>query len=343
MVSPLVECPADCGWRWTQTWFGDCACGVRDRLSFALGLASILAWGSAELPQIYANFRNGRSEGISLAFIVTWLTGDALNLLGCAVSPTLPTQLYTALVYTATTVVLIAQHVHYNSVPYNARRRHRRLKNILDDDRDDLEALLPTGPHGSGGEALTGSSWSDEDDDATTTRTRRASFTPSVASVASEAAASVQGGRAIGRGRDGDVDGAGGASSTGARTAPSSARTFLAGSWQASSSSTRAFSPPARRDARASHGGRWSGGGGEDGSAAVRSRKIVAAARGFRRRSPPPARFRSWASSAVPIPISPPSPPRLVAVFSPAVRPRGIGTRRSFPRLRGWALRSGGP
>lgn len=262
MVSPLVECPADCGWRWTQTWFGDCACGVRDRLSFALGLASILAWGSAELPQIYANFRNGRSEGISLAFIVTWLTGDALNLLGCAVSPTLPTQLYTALVYTATTVVLIAQHVHYNSVHYNARRRHRRLKNILDDDRDDLEALLPTGSHGSGGEALTGSSWSDEDDDATTTRTRRASFTPSVASVASGAAASVQGGRAIGRGRDGDGDGAGGASSTGARTAPSSARTFLAGSWQASSSSTRAFSPPARRDARASHGGRWSGGGG---------------------------------------------------------------------------------
>ena len=262
MVSPLVECPADCGWRWTQTWFGDCACGDRDKVSFALGLASILAWGTAELPQIYANFRNGRSEGISLAFIVTWLTGDAFNLLGCAVSPTLPTQLYTALMYTATTVVLIAQHLHYNSRAAETRRQHRRLKNLLEGHPDDLEALLPAGPG-------PGPSWSDEDDRdddddaaAAATTTRRVSFTPSVASVASEAAASVPGGRPIhrnaarGRGRDGDGDGA---SFTGAWTTPSSARTFLAASWQAPATSTRGFSPPARRAARASLGGVWGG------------------------------------------------------------------------------------
>ena len=278
MVAPLVECPADCGWRWTQTWFGDCACGDRDRLSFALGLASILAWGTAELPQIYANFRNGRSEGISLAFIVTWLTGDAFNLLGCAVSPTLPTQLYTALMYTATTVVLIAQHLHYNSRAEETRRQRRRLKNLLEGHPDDLEALLPAGP---------GPSWSDEDDrdddddDAATTTmtTRRVSFTPSVASVASEAAASVPGGRAIhrhaarGRGRDGDGDGDG-ASFNGTWTTPSSARTFLAASWQAPAASTRGFSPPARRAARASLGG---GGGGSRRASARLSASLAAA------------------------------------------------------------------
>ena len=111
-----TDCPADCGfaaWRWTQRWFGDCVCSGRDAASFTLGAASVLAWGVAELPQILANFRNGSSEGVSFAFVATWLTGDALNLIGCAVSPSLPTQMYTALVYTSTTVVLIAQHVAY--------------------------------------------------------------------------------------------------------------------------------------------------------------------------------------------------------------------------------------
>ena len=111
-----TDCPADCGfaaWRWARRWFGDCVCSSRDAASFALGLVSVFAWGVAELPQIVANFRNGATDGVSFAFIATWLTGDALNLVGCAVSPTLPTQLYTAIVYTSTTVVLIAQHVAY--------------------------------------------------------------------------------------------------------------------------------------------------------------------------------------------------------------------------------------
>jgi len=121
-----TDCPADCGfaaWRWTQRWFGDCVCTSRDAASFTLGLVSVFAWGVAELPQIVTNFRNGTSEGVSFAFVATWLTGDALNLIGCAVSPTLPTQLYTAIVYTSTTVVLIAQHVAYGRRGEAAKRR----------------------------------------------------------------------------------------------------------------------------------------------------------------------------------------------------------------------------
>jgi hypothetical protein len=69
-----VECPASCGWHWATVYFSDCVCGDRDVASFLLGLASIAAWGTAELPQIWANFRAGKSEGISFMFIVTWLT-----------------------------------------------------------------------------------------------------------------------------------------------------------------------------------------------------------------------------------------------------------------------------
>ena len=113
---PATACPDTCdSWDFAARYFGDCVCSRRDALSFVLGCVSIVAWGVAELPQIVANWRNRSSEGVSLAFIATWLTGDAFNLVGCAVSPTLPTQLYTAMLYTSTTVVLIAQHLHYNN------------------------------------------------------------------------------------------------------------------------------------------------------------------------------------------------------------------------------------
>ena len=111
-----TACPDTCdSWDFAARYFGDCVCSRRDALSFVLGCVSIVAWGVAELPQIVANWRNRSSEGVSLAFIATWLTGDAFNLVGCAVSPTLPTQLYTAMLYTATTVVLIVQHLHYDN------------------------------------------------------------------------------------------------------------------------------------------------------------------------------------------------------------------------------------
>ena len=111
-----TACPDTCdSWDFAARYFGDCVCSRRDATSFVLGCVSIVAWGVAELPQIVANWRNRSSEGVSLAFIATWLTGDAFNLVGCAVSPTLPTQLYTAMLYTSTTVVLVVQHLHYNN------------------------------------------------------------------------------------------------------------------------------------------------------------------------------------------------------------------------------------
>jgi len=34
------------------------------------------------VPQLIENFRNGNAEGISTAFLLTWLVGDIANLVG---------------------------------------------------------------------------------------------------------------------------------------------------------------------------------------------------------------------------------------------------------------------
>ncbi|XP_031095700.1 lysosomal amino acid transporter 1 homolog isoform X2 [Ipomoea triloba] len=102
---------------WVYKHFNDCLCNVRDEVSFCLGLASFVCWGVAEIPQIFTNFRTKSSHGISLLFLLTWITGDIFNLVGCLLEPaTLPTQLYTALLYTATTLVLVLQTLYYDYV-----------------------------------------------------------------------------------------------------------------------------------------------------------------------------------------------------------------------------------
>ncbi|CAM6117924.1 unnamed protein product [Calypogeia fissa] len=107
------ECPADqtCS-RWALSYFFDCLCNERDLISFILGITSIICWAVAEIPQILLNWRSGNVEGVSLAFIFTWMIGDLFNLLGCWINPgTLPTQFYLAVLYSSTTVLLVVKQM----------------------------------------------------------------------------------------------------------------------------------------------------------------------------------------------------------------------------------------
>lgn len=108
-------------------------CCLHDQLSFFAGLASILAWGVAEIPQIYANFSTGKSEGVSALFICAWLGGDTLNICGCILSKALPTQLYTAIVYTSATVILLLQHIWYSRTAEDLPEEEYLGEDLFDD------------------------------------------------------------------------------------------------------------------------------------------------------------------------------------------------------------------
>ncbi|KAK1410243.1 hypothetical protein QVD17_36778 [Tagetes erecta] len=104
------------GW-WVNKYFKDCLCNVNDEVSFGFGIISLVCWGVAEIPQIITNFRTKSSHGVSLIFLLTWIAGDVFNLVGCLLEPaTLPTQYYTALLYTTSTVVLVLQSLYYDHI-----------------------------------------------------------------------------------------------------------------------------------------------------------------------------------------------------------------------------------
>lgn len=111
---------------WAWNYLGDCLCNTKDAVALSIGLVSVISWGVAEVPQIITNYREQSTEGLSIAFLMTWIVGDLFNLTGCWLEPaTLPTQFYMALLYTVTTVVLTTQTVYYGHI------RHRLKANKI--------------------------------------------------------------------------------------------------------------------------------------------------------------------------------------------------------------------
>lgn len=133
---------------WVEKYFEDCLCNLKDEISFGFGFISLICWGVAEIPQIMTNFRAKSSHGVSLVFLLTWVAGDIFNLVGCLLEPaTLPTQYYTALLYTITTIVLVLQSFYYDYI-YKWRKRHRKM-NIDELDEEEKKPLRPKPGHDS--------------------------------------------------------------------------------------------------------------------------------------------------------------------------------------------------
>ncbi|GAA96914.1 uncharacterized protein L969DRAFT_79124 [Mixia osmundae IAM 14324] len=93
------------------------------------GWISLAAWIVVFSPQIVECYRIKSGEGLSLAFLIIWLTGDITGLIGAYEQGLLPTIIFLAVYYTLCDVVLIVQLFWY--------RRRRRLH---------PEHYLPTDP-----------------------------------------------------------------------------------------------------------------------------------------------------------------------------------------------------
>lgn len=81
----------------------------------------------AEVPQIITNHSKKSANGLSIAFLFTWIIGDLFNLFGCILEPaTLPTQYYMAVLYIATTLTLATQTVYYGLIYPRLKSNKRR-------------------------------------------------------------------------------------------------------------------------------------------------------------------------------------------------------------------------
>ncbi|XP_027173442.1 lysosomal amino acid transporter 1-like [Coffea eugenioides] len=78
--SPAAMCSVEerCA-EWAAKYMEYCLCSTKDWVSFILGLISLMSWAVAEIPQIITNYKQKSAEGLSLAFLITWVVGFQNN------------------------------------------------------------------------------------------------------------------------------------------------------------------------------------------------------------------------------------------------------------------------
>ncbi|XP_009078103.1 PREDICTED: lysosomal amino acid transporter 1 homolog [Acanthisitta chloris] len=108
----VSECPN--GSQWVMDVFHECAQDGWDMASVILGLLSILCFAAASFPQFYQACKTGiMDQALSIYFLLGWLGGDLLNLIGSFLAEQLPLQVYTAIYYVLADLVMLSLYCYY--------------------------------------------------------------------------------------------------------------------------------------------------------------------------------------------------------------------------------------
>jgi len=93
---------------------------ARVEASNVMGWLSIGCWLIVYTPQIYENYTRKSGEGLSVAFIITWLLGDLFSLVGAIMAGLIPTVILLALYYALCDMTLLFQ-IFYYRIFYSSR------------------------------------------------------------------------------------------------------------------------------------------------------------------------------------------------------------------------------
>ncbi|NXA54569.1 LAAT1 protein, partial [Nothocercus julius] len=104
------------GSAWVRDVFSECARDARDVASVVLGLVSIGCFAAASFPQFYQACKTGiMDQALSIYFLLGWLGGDLLNLIGSFLANQLPLQIYTAIYYVLADLVMLFLYCYYKA------------------------------------------------------------------------------------------------------------------------------------------------------------------------------------------------------------------------------------
>ncbi|KAJ2863532.1 hypothetical protein GGH94_003526 [Coemansia aciculifera] len=98
---------------WFDAIFGKCLYTYWDATSAVLGAASIVLWLVALLPQVHTNWRTKSTAGLSVNFVLLWLTGDTMSLIGCVALNQRLFQVFLSAYFVLIDVALLSQSFWY--------------------------------------------------------------------------------------------------------------------------------------------------------------------------------------------------------------------------------------
>lgn len=120
-------------------YLSQCLYTVRDYISFAVGMSSIVFWILCQMPQLISNCRTKSVVALSVWFLLQWMAGDLMNLVGCYLTGQLLTQKATAMLYLVMDSIVIFQYLYYAKC---RKACHKDDEASGDSDADGDEALV---------------------------------------------------------------------------------------------------------------------------------------------------------------------------------------------------------
>lgn len=128
---------------WIYDAFGDCIVTRREKIGFAFGISSTIIWMWAQIPQMYLNYKNKQTEGLSFAFLCLLITGDLSNLFGIIITHGLVTQFITCTWFLISDFLVGVQFVYYT---YVKPRCCPQKQNAVKYDKDNYNNIIPAIP-----------------------------------------------------------------------------------------------------------------------------------------------------------------------------------------------------
>eukprot|EP00299_Pterocystis_sp_00344_P012086 c5756_g1_i1.p1 GENE.c5756_g1_i1~~c5756_g1_i1.p1 ORF type:complete len:374 (-),score=71.33 c5756_g1_i1:31-1020(-) len=103
--------------------------------AFWIGMSSLLIWICCQAPQFIKNIKQGSADALSCWFLLEWLSGDILNLVGALLSGQQKTQIFTAVLFMCMDSCMLSQYLYY-------RRKNRKQRLADAEITNDLTADL---------------------------------------------------------------------------------------------------------------------------------------------------------------------------------------------------------
>jgi uncharacterized protein with PQ loop repeat len=89
---------------------------MNDFLSSFFGYSSIFCWFIVFVPQVYKNYKTKNASSVSMTFLLLWLVGDILNLIGAFIEGLLFTTILQGLYFAVADLLLMFQIWHYKPI-----------------------------------------------------------------------------------------------------------------------------------------------------------------------------------------------------------------------------------
>ena len=132
------------GIKWIYDAFDDCIVTTTDKISFSVGLFSVIVWLFSAFPEIYTIYKTKNVEGISPFLFSFLVCADTMSLIGNILNGGLVTQIITCILYVSCDATCLFMYLYYKCIKSKCSSPKTSSSIISKDDSIEIPLIQTT-------------------------------------------------------------------------------------------------------------------------------------------------------------------------------------------------------